>query len=171
MERSVVGACVQIARALRQAERLLPGLLYRAERENLRDAKTLAQQLSSGPYQPRTLAQLGHPYARRRFRPPAPAFIINRVTGSFWRGWRIVGPHKDGSGGYSSSLKNVAPQAAFLTSLGTKYMGPRPIQERIQARIGRAREDALGRALQQALLESLIRMAWKSFSTPPRGRR
>jgi hypothetical protein len=147
----VTGTGAQAARNLRMMGRRLPLAIYRAEQQALREAKAEAQRLSTGPYQPRTLAALGHPYARRRFQPPLPPWIINRVTGRFYRGWRIDGPRRNGTGGYISRLFNIAPEAAFLTAAGTKRMGPRPLPERIAARLALRRGELVSRAVQSAL--------------------
>jgi hypothetical protein len=154
MPRTVKGTGTQVAALLHgMAQRLRRGM-YAAERQALRETKEDAQALSSGPYQPRDLARLGHPYAKRRFRPPAAPWIINRRRGrgggAFYRGWRIFGPRKDGSGGYVSRLSNVAPEARFLTGKGTDRMGPRPIQERLAMLLARRRQERHAAALAEA---------------------
>jgi hypothetical protein len=105
----------------------------RAETEILAQAQRMAVDLSSGGYTSAMLRRMGHPYATRRPAPPQSAAIINAQTGLFRGSWRTSGPRRTGSG-FKSTLENTAGYAALLFQ-GTEVMIPRPIRERIAARM------------------------------------
>src|SRR5438105_148810 len=90
------------------------------ETEAMRLAK---ERLSSGPYRTSQLRQMGHPYSRRRPRPPALPAIINVQTGRFRAGWRIRA-RLSGSR-LTLDVENVSPEAKFLLH-GTRWMIARP---------------------------------------------
>ena len=99
-----------------------------------------ARKLSSGPFSSRQLAAMGHPYARRRPRPPLPAHIINVQSGRFRRAWRIAG-HGD-----ALRIENTDPKGRRFRR-GTLRMIARPIAVAVAARVRakrmqRAREAA-----------------------------
>lgn len=119
-----------------------------SEQVTVQHALSIARVLSSGRLTGAQLARMGHPYRIGGTAPQDPA-IINRQTGAFFRGWRIVGPEAKG-GNLSTRLVNDAPHAALLFG-GTQKMVARPILERIDQLVAARRaanfRDAIGRAL------------------------
>lgn len=110
-----------------------------SEKRVLRYALDRARQMSSGPYSARQLAQMGHPYARRRPRPPADPAVLNvsqrRGTENLREQWRVRGPYNSGSG-LRSYLMNLASYAGYVMAPGgTDRMIPRPIIKRLRAAV------------------------------------
>jgi hypothetical protein len=122
-----------------------------AERENLRDALTIAQRLSSGPFAAAALRLMGHPYATRSPRPPVDPSIINVQTGRFRAAWTATGPFTS-RGGLVSRLVNRSPYAVLLMA-GTARMIARPIREAIQRRVRGLRYRRLRDAVTRALIQ------------------
>lgn len=128
----------QAAGILRQGARNLERNLLRAEAESAAEGVLIAKLLSSGPYPQSVLTAMGHPYARRRPRPPMPPYIINRQTtaagaASFFSAWRWDGPEKK-RGRVETRILNDTPYGVYLEN--EKDRGPmirRPILEAVGA--------------------------------------
>lgn len=106
------------------AEGLEKGFIS-AEKRSLSDLETEAHAASHGSLSYRTLARLGHPYARRALR--LNPRIVNIHTGNFDRGWKTVGP-KESQGGITSTLWNESKEASFFEE-GTLRMVARHPEE------------------------------------------
>lgn len=91
--------------------------------ETIKEAQGMAKGLSQGTYKTVTLAEMGHPYASRRPRPPDDPAIINLQTGDFMRGWRRRTGNWS-SGSLSCFVFNVSAHAALLEKAG----GPGSLQ-------------------------------------------
>lgn len=87
------------------------------------------EKLSSGPYSSAALRTMGHPYSRRRPRPPAAPYQINVQSGLFRRSWDVKARF-DGET-LEVTFDNTAPYARYLFE-GTSRMIPRPIRERVK---------------------------------------
>lgn len=118
------------------------------EAETEAQAYRIADRLSSGPYSLADLRRMGHPYARRRPRPPLPPGVINVQSGLFRRSWHVEA-HLRGAR-MEVSIENRAPYARYLLE-GTRRMIPRPYEEalrrELRAAIPRILAGALGRLL------------------------
>jgi hypothetical protein len=125
-----------------------------AERENIQDALTEAEDLSKGRFTPYEIRRL-HPYSRSNSRLSVsidPAYI-NVDTSKFLSSWRIIAPRIDSQRNYRTSLVNDDPKARFLLAEGgTRHMIERPlgkrVVERIRIRVQKRRRDAVSKALQ-----------------------
>lgn len=135
----------QAAAAIERKARAIATEARRAERQAAREALAEARKLSSGPYSARALARLGHPYARRRPRPPLPASVINVQSGRFRAGWQVTGT------GDRLVLVNASPAARWLTARGTRRMIGRPIAAAVAARIRERRLRRLRQAVRRGL--------------------
>ena len=119
-----------------------------AEQQSARTALEVAHELSSGRFSAAQLARMGHPY-RIGGTPPQDAAIINRQSGEFYRGWRVIGPRRAGSS-LTTKLINESPNAQRLQR-GTSRMIARPILVRIGQRVEGQR-----RALYRATLRRTL---------------
>lgn len=142
------GTPKEIALKLRRRANALEQSVKDAEKRSAEEALKLARFYSSGPYTLSRLASLGHPYASRRPRPPQDAAIINYHAGVFYRGWKIRGPRKSGTG-LVTTLFNDSPVARFLLK-GTRFMIARPIIRRIRDRLKDTRRRLISQALKKA---------------------
>jgi hypothetical protein len=120
-----------------------------AEAKSADEALRIARELSSGRFSLAQLARMGHPY-RIGGVPPQDAAIVNKQTGAFYRGWRVIGPRQRG-GDLATKLVNDSPQAERL-SRGTSRMIARPILTRIRERVEGKR-----RALYKASIRKALR--------------
>jgi hypothetical protein len=102
-----------------------------AERKSAENAIEIARELSSGRFSSAQLRRMGHPY-RLSGTSPQDAAIMNRQSGQFYRGWRIIAPRKAGDE-IRTSLVNDSPHARLLLR-GTSRMIARPILTRIRER-------------------------------------
>jgi hypothetical protein len=143
------GSPQQIALLLRRKALQFEQAVRQAEKEAAAEALRIARELSSGPYSSAALRRMGHPYARRRPRPPGDVAIVNVQTGRFLAAWRVSGPRKTGSG-LSTRLVNNSPQARLLLG-GTKVMIARPIIKRIGERVAAKRRRLHQQAMRRAL--------------------
>jgi hypothetical protein len=144
----------QAAREIRRRGVALKRALRRAETASLAEAKAFAVTLSSGPYRPKTLRQMGRPYAKRAPHPPLPPFFINVNSGLLRRSWRSRTGSWNG-GSLTSTLYNVAPEATYFDENaypgGTRAMIARPIQDYIRRK---------QRPLRLRRLEEAVREVW-----------
>lgn len=136
----MAGAALALKKKAREIERRLRS----AEEANAREALQLARAYSSGPFSTRTLAAMGHPYARRAPRPPGNPAVINRQTGAFRAAWRIV------KAGDVTRVVNDS-RLAQVFSRGTTVMIRRPIARAVAQAIRQAREKRLRAALRRGL--------------------
>jgi len=122
----------QIALILRRKAQALERAIRAAEAESARQAVAIARSLSTGGLSREDLRRLGHPYriGGRGVGDPA---LINLQAGSFYLGWRVVGPRKTPHG-LQTSIVNDSPAAKFLLK-GTRRMIARPILTRLQAKL------------------------------------
>lgn len=137
---------VEFAAEMRRRAALLERELVKAEAETLKEARNIAQtDYSSGPYSTAQLVRMGHPYSRRRPRPPQDPGIINRQTGRFISSWRIDAPRRTG-GRIVSRLRNTAPYAKDVTEgiVNGRWLAiRRPIAKRILRDVRQARVERL----------------------------
>ncbi len=138
------------AQALQRKADAIQQQVRDAEAQSARDLLRIARAQSSGPLSTAQLRMLGHPYARRRPRPPFSAAIINVQSGRFKAGWRVIGPSSS-SGGIRSRLVNVSPEARWMTERGTSRMIGRPVMRAIAQRERGLRQRRLARAVRQGL--------------------
>lgn len=143
-------ALPRIAYTMRRKALAFEGAVRDAERQSAQSALEIARELSSGRFSTAQLRALGHPYRIGGVPPQDPA-IINRQSGRFYHGWRII-PPRQSQGGLVTRLVNDSPQAKRL-SRGTSRMIARPILQRIAERT-RPRRRALYRA---AIRQTLAR--------------
>jgi len=130
----------QMAKKLYQKVVALKQQTEEAGRLSQESALEIARGLSSGTISSHQLAVMGHPYARRRPRPPQDAAIINRQSGRFYHGWRLDG----------GKLVNDTGYAPFLFH-GTRRMIARPILVRIGMEVGKKRRTIYKAAISRAL--------------------
>lgn len=130
------GPPAQIALVLRRKAQALSRAVRESEAASAADALRIARLLSSGTFSSAALRRMGHPY-RHGGNPPSPAFIINRQSGRFYFGWRLVPPRKSG-GGLVTRVVNDSPQARMLLR-GTRRMIARPIVAEVRRRAASAR--------------------------------
>ena len=138
-------AAKDAAAVFRRAARALPRAARRAEKESLKQAVLTARQMSVGPYSLAHLAAMGHPYSRRRPRPPQEPAIINLQSGLFIRGWQDEGQQQQG-GTLKTAAVNMAPYSGYLDK-GTRLMIRRPLVQRVKAIIQPGRVARLAIAL------------------------
>lgn len=138
---------VSLAQAAQALQRKADAAIREVRRANEQasyEALLEARKLSSGPFSSRALRAMGHPYARRRPRPPLPAHVINVQSGRFRRAWRIAG-HGD-----ALRLVNDTPYGRGFAR-GTARMIARPISIALAARIREKRMARLKEAARQGL--------------------
>lgn len=138
-------------RLLRLRVELMRGSVRNNLTRLLREGKATAQQMSSGPYSQAQLTRMGHPYARRRPRPPLAAYIINIQSGRFRAGWRVQGPREE-SGNLVGRIMNAVPYGAFLDA-GTRLMIARPIVQAITKHLQGYALAVMRRTVKDALIE------------------
>ena len=143
----MTGTAREIAAYLRGCAERLRARLNEAERENVQDVLATARLYSSGPYSRADLRRLGHPYARRRPRPPLPPGIVNVQTGTFLAGWRVEGPDRD----LASRVVNETDRAEFMR--GTARMIRRPIAAAVERETAERVEARRQAALRKAFPE------------------
>lgn len=114
-------------------------------------ALDVARQLSSGTFSTAQLRRMGHPY-RHGGRPPQNAAIINRQSGSFYRGWQIK-PVETRGGRITAGLINTSPHAVLLMR-GTSRMIARPILQLIEKRVTPRRRALYRAAIRKAMTRS-----------------
>jgi hypothetical protein len=102
----------------------LKQLAPQAERESCADARRVAIKYASGPIKQAQLTAMGHPYSRRRPRPPLPTFIVNVQSGRFRGSFSVK--QQDVAGETWTNLLNSSPEWAFLRA-GTSRMLRRPL--------------------------------------------
>lgn len=124
------------------------GEFTRALDETAREGVRLGQDLSKGPYTQALLTAMGHPYAKRRPRPPLPTAIINYQTGNFYRAWAARNAVLR-SGLLSAFVLNASPEATDLDR-GTMWAIRRPIGETI--------ENVLPTILQKQVMDAVRRL-------------
>lgn len=134
----------QAAAALQRKAREIERRVRAAEEASAREALAVAREYSSGPLSTRELQMMGHPYARRRPRPPGNPAIINVQTGEFRAAWRVV---KAGDVTRVVNDSRLAP----LFSRGTTVMIRRPIARAVAQAIRRKREKRLREAVRAGL--------------------
>jgi len=139
----------QLAAWCRQAAGRLPPAVRRAEQESLAEGVNLARQYSMGPYSLRMLARMGHPYARRRPRPPMHPGIINLQSGAFIGAWRVEMQQAQ-AGGLRTAAVNMADYSGFLDT-GTRLMIRRPLVSLVRHNLQPARRRRLSAAIARAL--------------------
>jgi len=134
----------EAAAILRRKAQEIERRLKIAEEQNAQEALTVARAYSSGPFSSKELAVMGHPYARRAPRPPGNPAVLNRQTGRFRAGWRIV---------HVGDTWKVVNNSKLLPyfSQGTAVMIRRPIVRAIAQTLRRSRERRLARALKDGL--------------------
>lgn len=135
-------AAIKIAQKMGEKVAEVDKAVRRAEKESAENALQIARELSSGKFSSFQLRMMGHPY-RIGGVPPADPAIINRQTGRFYHGWRVLPPRKSESG-ILTQLVNESPYARYLLR-GTSRMIARPILVRIRER-AEPRRRALYRA-------------------------
>lgn len=138
----------QGAQKLRQIARNLQRELRQAESDNIWLAKYLAQKQTSGTLASRELAELGHPYSRRR---PNPAFdpaVVNVHAGDLWAGWQKQEPRAQGDS-LVSRVYNTDPKAAEVEA-GTPLTLARPVTEAVVKALEPLRNARLQRAIDTA---------------------
>jgi hypothetical protein len=135
----------QAAEALRRKATAVQQQARSAEEATAREALALARKQSSGLVSSRELARMGHPYARRRPRPPGSPAVVNRQSGRFQAAWRVVRT------GDRLRLVNDARHARYLNDRGTRLMIRRPITRAVAQAIRRSRERRLRAGVQLAL--------------------
>ena len=93
----------------RRADALVRGSMQTA-RVLVREMKDSAEANTRGPYSLARLAEMGHPYAKRRPRPPMHPGILNKQTGRLNRSFRMGMPTVS-SGTIHARIYNVDPKA------------------------------------------------------------
>jgi hypothetical protein len=136
---------------LRRRARAMEANAMAAERQTMAFALQEARRLSGGPFKTAMLRAMGHPYAKRRPRPPIDAAIINKQSNVFRRSWRVVPPRQAGKE-MVSTLSNIAPYARFLFE-GTRLMIMRPTLLKIRKRVA---------AFRHKQYRSLLKKSFKS---------
>lgn len=146
------GSPQEVAAEIRRRAAALPRAIRAAEMETIKAVQDTAKQFSRGGYSTLALTRMGHPYAKRRPRPPADPGIINYQTGNFYRGWRRR------TGGWSggtlfSYVFNVSREGQLLQAGGTgrSAMMERNILRLVVPTIRRARIARLSRAIRKVL--------------------
>ena len=132
------GTPKQIALVLLRMGRDLERELKSAETQAALSGLSVARKLSSGRLTSRQLRKMGSPYATRNPRPPGDPAVINRQSGRFYQGWRVVAPRNQGAHTITR-LENTSAHARYLHA-GTRKMIARPILSRIREGISRERE-------------------------------
>lgn len=138
-------ALAQAAQALQRKAEATIRQVRAAEQRAAYEALQEARKLSSGPFSAGMLRAMGHPYSRRRPRPPLPAHVINVQSGRFRRAWRIAGA------GDRLRIVNASPAARFLSAGGTRRMIGRPVAAALAARVRERRLARLRDAMRQGL--------------------
>lgn len=142
------GSPAQIARIIEQRAAALQPRLVKAETASAQEA--LAEGRARSTTQHYSLAQLrrmGHPYAKRRPRPPMYVGIINRQSGKFVAGWESDTFESFGS--IVSRVRNRSEHARFM--LGKGFMVERPIWKIVKMAANRHRRERLRKAVKGAL--------------------
>jgi len=147
----------QAAAAFRQKARMIERRAKEAEAASAKEALGIARGMSSGPLSARTLAVMGHPYARTHPSPPFSAAIINISgvaghSGRFRAAWRTQNGGTAG-GGIRSLIVNDSPEAQFLTERPgprSRMIG-RPIIRAIAGRLRGLRQRRLAAAVRAGL--------------------
>ena len=137
-------ALERAAAALRKKAEEIQRRVRAAEQDSAREALAIARAYSSGPFSARQLAVLGHPYASRAPHPPGKPSVINRQTGAFRAGWRIV------RAGDVTRVVNDS-RLAPLFARGTRTMIRRPIARAVAQAIRQKREKRLRAAVKAGL--------------------
>jgi hypothetical protein len=146
------GTPAQVAAEIGRRAAALKPALRDAERLTLLDIQAEAKRLSRGVYKTETLAKMGHPYAKRKPRPPADAGIINLQKGDLLRGWRRKTGNWSG-GTLFSSVFNISAHGALVEAMG-KPGSPtiaRPLPLLIPPLVRRARLARLRAVLRKVL--------------------
>ncbi|MCW3053296.1 MAG: hypothetical protein JWN14_2466 [Chthonomonadales bacterium] len=149
---SVKGTPAQIAAVIRTRALQLKLGLRAAERQTILAVQTEAKRLSSGNYSSATLAKMGHPYSKKRPRPPQDPGIINLQSGNFQRGWRRQTGSWSG-GALSSFVFNVSREGVLLEAGGSSRSTQirRDLVSLVLPTIRRARRQRLSDAIRKAL--------------------
>ena len=105
-------------------------LVKAAMKDEIKAAMKFAKSMSKGKYKSVQLARMGHPYATRNPRPPAPTELINRQTGKFLNSFKTDSNLNAINGNWRALLENSSPEAHYLIS-GTKTMIERPIDKAV----------------------------------------
>lgn len=141
----------QVAAEIRIRAAALGPALRRAETESVKEAQKIAISLSKGAYSSLELARMGHPYAKRRPRPPADPGIINKQTGQFLGGWRRKTGNWSGGTLFSSAF-NISLHAKLLEAAPKRSSQiARPLPSLVLPRIRRTRMARLQAAIGKVL--------------------
>jgi hypothetical protein len=146
------GTPAQVAAEIGRRAAALKPAIREAERLTLIDVQAEAKRFSQGGYKTDVLAQMGHPYAKRRPRPPQDTAIINLQTGDLFRGWRRrTGNWRGGT--LSSFVFNVSRDAALVEAMGQRGSPSirRPLTERIPPLVRRVRLARLRAAIRKVI--------------------
>lgn len=117
-----MSASRHIREVVTQAERRLDFVLAEAAQKACEYARVLT---GTRYFTPQQLARMGHPYARRRPRPPLPEYLVSRQSGEFHAGWVVEGLEL---GHYR--VANYSSRASLVLG-GTRETVARPVLERV----------------------------------------
>src|SRR5918996_632633 len=120
-----------------------------AERTSAHWGVAIAKNLSKGPFTSAHLKAMGHPYSKRKNRPPQDPAIINKQSGFFLSAW-VARPTQQAANSFQTRIENFAPYAEFLHR-GTDRMIQRPILERIAQKLRPFRRKTLADAMRRVL--------------------
>jgi hypothetical protein len=143
---------VTVQQAIKALEAKAKGLPEEARRAMVQSGALLlksARAHSEGPYSAAALAAMGHPYSRRRPRPPLDPAVINVQTGRFLGSWSWELPQARG-GDLTTTVRNNDPKADELAT-GTSRMIARPLPEKVLGENERAITAEFERAMERAL--------------------
>ena len=142
------GSPAQIARILEQRAAALQPRLVRAETASAMDGFNAGRKASGVEhFTLGELARMGHPYSKRRPRPPMFAGIISRHRGLFYAAWETT--TLNGAYRIVSKIRNRSAVAKFMR--GTSRMIARPVWEKVIAGVQAQRYDRVRRAVKGAL--------------------
>lgn len=146
------GSPQEVAAEIGRRRRELPKALRQAERQTVEQAQAEAKRISQGQYKTAQLIAMGHPYSKRRPRPPDDPAIINFQSGDLFRGWRRKTGNWSG-GTLFSYVFNVSDHAAEIEAGGTSksLQIARPIARRVQQRVRAQRLHRLEAAVRRVL--------------------
>lgn len=147
MDRKTVGLI--IARWLSGKSPEIKRALYDSERVSAHWGVQIAKNLSKGPFTSAHLKAMGHPYSRRKNRPPMDPAIINKQSGVFLSAW-VARPTKETTNSFSTRIENFAPHSTFLIK-GTRKMIARPILQRVREKLAPFRRRTLADAMRRVL--------------------
>lgn len=144
--------CQQLADRFRRFPAKLMQEVQKSESQTLVKARVIARRWSSGTIKTPQLVAMGHPYAKRRWRPPQDPGLINVQTGRFkssWTAFSFFGAMAGRNAAVTGVLLNTAPYSGEMEI--HPFMGRRPIVDRIVAEITPIRQANLEKAIQRAM--------------------